>query len=72
MDVKNFKHLLNFTPKCIELNSGSNPKLILFLGLDLGVTQDPDPIYSFFLAECLVANKSKAYLRSDPMGVATP
>ncbi len=48
MGVKNFKHLLIFMPKCIELNSEFKPKLILFLGLGLGVTQDPDPIYSFF------------------------
>ena len=48
MGVKNFKHLLIFLPKCIELNTESKPKLILVSGLDLGVTQDPDPIYSFF------------------------
>ncbi len=35
---KNFKHLLISMPKYIELNSKS--KLILVLGLDLGVNQD--------------------------------
>ena len=33
-------------PKCIELNSKSKLKSILVLGVD--VTQDPNPIYSFF------------------------
>ena len=40
MGVRNFKHLLIFTPKCIELISESKPKLILVSGLGLGVTQD--------------------------------
>jgi len=44
LDVKNFKHLLISIPKCLELKS----KLILSLGSVLGVTQDPDPICSFF------------------------
>ena len=36
-------------PKCIELNSKFKPEIILVLDLCLDVTQDPDPIYSFFL-----------------------
>ena len=43
-------------PKSIELNSESEPKLILVFGFGLGVTQDSDPTYSFFLAECLVSD----------------
>jgi hypothetical protein len=34
----------------LELNSEYKPTLILVLGLDLGVTQDPE----FFLAKCLI------------------
>ncbi len=49
MGVQNFKHLLIFIPKCIELKSVSKLKLIL----GLGVTQDPVP---FFLAERMVTN----------------
>ena len=56
MSDKYFKHLLIFIPKCKELNYESKPKLILVLGLGLGVTQNQDPIYSFFLVECLVAH----------------
>ena len=48
MSAKNLKHLLIFIPKCIELNSESKPKLILVLGLALGIIQDPDPITFFW------------------------
>ena len=53
MGVNNFIDMLIFIPKFIELNSESKLKLILVLGLGLGVTQHHDPIFSFFLAECL-------------------
>ena len=39
--------------------------------LGLGVTQDPDPIYSFFLAKCLLIGpnfntKTKLYMATAP------
>ena len=63
MGVKNFKHFLIFIPKCIESNSESIPKLILVFGL--GVTQDPDPIYSFFFGGMSAFNVDS--MASDPM-----
>jgi hypothetical protein len=52
------KNLWVSIPKRIEINSESKPKLILVLGLGMGVTQDPDLIFSFFLAECLFSIKN--------------
>ena len=36
LDLKIFKHLLIYMPKCIELNTKSKPKLISFWVLGLG------------------------------------
>ena len=48
ISAKNLKHLLILIPKCIELNSESEPKLILVLGLALGIIQDRDLIAFFW------------------------
>ena len=47
--IKILKNLLIFISKCIELNSESKPKLIWVLDLDLGVIQDPDPLFGSWL-----------------------
>jgi len=55
MGVKNFKRLLISIPKCIEFNSESKSKLILaWVWVH---TQDPDPIYTFFLREKVTHSK---------------
>ncbi len=48
MGVENYKHLLIYAPKCMELNSKSNPNWFWFWGFGLGVTQ-----HIVFLVGCL-------------------